>query len=300
MDVQLLTVPYRYDEHLQGTGGGPDALLGAGVAGDLRDAGHNVTLIGPAHLNDEDREPGRTAVNIGKLGASTANLVASCRRSGAGCLVLAGDDTAAIGVVSGLQASHGPGARIGIVWIDAHGDFNTPETSYSGILAGMSLAIVAGLAGPNWRDAARMAAPIPTDRILIAGARQLDAKEEALLKVTDVRLFSTSELCEGAAFERAIHRLTETTDLISLHVDLDVLDPHLVPSSSTPSPDGLDVDEAAAALAIVLSTGKVATMTMCGLNPGGGSRGERSTDSAKQLLGKALKSWHAVPPAPGV
>ena len=87
-------------------------------------------------------------------------------------MVLTGDDTAAVGVLSGVQMAKGADARIGVIWLDAHGDFNTPETSYSGILAGMSLSIIAGLSGPNWRRAARMAAPIPTSRILLAGVRE--------------------------------------------------------------------------------------------------------------------------------
>jgi arginase len=298
MDVQLVLVPYRYDEHKQGVGGGPEALIDAGLLEDIAAAGHQTADAGAAFLDPADREPGRTAVNIGKLGASTAGLVGACRRSGAGCLVLAGDDTAAIGVVSGLQAAHGAGARIGIVWTDAHGDFNTPETSYSGILAGMSLAIVAGLAGPHWRDAAQMAAPISTDRIVVAGARQLDAKEEALLQVTDVHVYSTDDLREGSRFANAIGRLAEAVDLILLHVDVDVLDPRFIPSSSTPSPEGLSIEEATDALGTVLSSGKVAAFTICGINPGGGARGKRSIESSKSLLAGAIAAWREAPPAP--
>lgn len=298
MEVHLISVPYRYDEHKQGVGGGPEALLSAGLLDDIAAAGHQTTDAGSAFLNPAEREQGRTAVNIGKLGASTAELVCAGRLGGAGCLVLAGDDTAAIGVVSGLQAAHGPGARIGVVWIDAHGDFNTPETSYSGILAGMSLAIVAGLAGPNWRDAARMAAPVPTNRIVVAGARQLDAKEEALLRVTDVHLYSTEDLRDGSNFAHAIQRLAATVDLILLHVDVDVLDPRFIPSSSTPSPDGLSIEEAQDALGAVFASGKVAVFTVCGINPGGGARGKRSIESSKTLIAGVLKSWQETPAAP--
>ena len=300
MEIQLITVPYRYDEHNQGVGSGPDALIAAGLIEDMAAAGCQTVQVGSALLDPASREQGRTAVNIGKLGASTAGLVSASRLGGAGCLVLAGDDTAAIGVVSGLQAAHGPGARIGVVWIDAHGDFNTPETSYSGILAGMSLAIVAGLAGPNWREAAQMAAPIPTDRIIVAGARQLDAKEAALLRVTDVHLYSTDDLREGLGFSNAILRLSGTIDLILLHVDVDVLDPRFIPSSSTPSPEGLSIDEAQTALGAVFSSGKVAAFTVCGVNPGGGQRGNRSIESSKSLIVGAITSWQQTPAAPAL
>ncbi len=297
MEIQVISVPYRYDEHRQGAGAGPSALLDDGLIAAAEAAGDSLSLAGEAWLEPDDREEGRTAVNIGKLGASTAALVSASRSKGAGCLILAGDDTAAIGIVSGLQLAHGAGARIGVVWIDAHGDFNTPETSYSGILAGMSLAIVAGLAGPNWRDAARMAAPIPTDRIIVGGARQLDAKEAALLNVTDVRLFDTKEIRDAAAWQAAIDRLAQHVDYITVHVDVDVLDPRLVPSSSTPSPNGLEIDQTVDSIAAVLRTGKVAALTICGMNPGGGALGKRTIDSAKRLITGSLPHWTAAPPA---
>src|SRR4051794_33939623 len=154
MRVELVTVPYRYDERGEGLGAGPDALLAAGLIDVLRAAGVDVSGAQEACLDPDLREEGRTAVNIGRLGADTARLVASARRSGSGTLILAGDDTAAIGVVSGLQQADGAETAIGVVWIDAHGDFNTPETSFSGILAGMPVSILAGLAGPLWRAAA--------------------------------------------------------------------------------------------------------------------------------------------------
>ncbi|MGD9713848.1 MAG: arginase family protein [Thermomicrobiales bacterium] len=302
MEIRVISVPYRYDEMNQGVGGGPAALLSSGLSEDVARSGASLVSGGEAFLDPAEREEGRTAVNIGRLGASTASLVAEARRQGHPCLILAGDDTAAIGVVSGLQAAHGAGARIGIVWIDAHGDFNTPETSYSGILAGMSLAIVAGLAGPNWRDAARLAAPVSTDRIIVGGARQLDAKEAALLTVTDVRLFDTANLRELDEWNRAVIRLAGSLDMISLHVDIDVLDPRLVPSSSTPSPEGLEIDQATAAIGAVLSTGKVVTYTVCGVNPGGGARGKRTIESVRQVVADSLDSWTSspavLPPSP--
>ena len=187
MDLHLVSVPYRYDEHQTGLGGGPSALLAAGLREVVIGSGLNLVAEGVASLSDEEREPGRTAINIGRLGASTASLVAAAARNQAKALVLTGDDTASIGVISGLQDAHGAGARIGVIWVDAHGDFNTPETSFSGILAGMSLAIIAGLAGPNWRAAAGLAVPISTDRIVVTGVRELDEKEDALMTATDVQ-----------------------------------------------------------------------------------------------------------------
>jgi arginase len=270
-------------------------LLSAGLPELLRDAG--VELTGPheAHLDPALQEEGRTALNIGRLGADTARLVAIARRNGDGALVLAGDDTAAIGVVSGLKQAAGADAAIGVVWIDAHGDFNTPETSFSGILAGMPVAILAGLAGPLWRDAAGLATPVETEHIILAGTRELDEKEEALIRSTDVQVVPASDLCDGDDFARAIDRLDRRCALIYLHVDLDVLDPRFVPSASTPSANGLSIEELVTAMAKVLQTGKVAAVAISSLNPGAGARGQRSVASAMKTIEGALPAWTVTP-----
>ena len=295
MHVQLVTVPYRYDEREEGLGAGPRALLDAGLVAALRGAGLDAADPIEAVLDPTEREDGRVAVNIGRLGARTAALVAAARRENAGALVLAGDDTASIGVVSGLQQADGAGSPIGVVWLDAHGDFNTPETSFSGILAGMPVAILAGLAGPLWRGAAGLAAPIPTDRILLGGVRELDEKESTLLRSTDVRVVTAKDLASGIGYAAAVDRLAATCDQIFLHVDLDVLDPHLVPSASTPARDGLELAEATDAIATVLRSGKVSAVCVASLNPGGGQRGTRSVANALKLLETALTEWQATP-----
>jgi arginase len=295
MRVDLVTVPYRYDERGEGLGAGPDALLAAGLSDLLRAAGVEMTGPHEAHLDPALQEEGRTALNIGRLGADTARLVATARRNGDGALVLAGDDTAAIGVVSGLKQAASAGAAIGVVWIDAHGDFNTPETSFSGILAGMPVAILAGLAGPLWRDAAGLTTPVETEHIVLAGTRELDEKEEALIRSTDVRIVPASELCDGDVFALAIDRLTRRCPQLYLHVDLDVLDPRFVPSASTPSANGLSIEELITAMANVLETGKVAAVAISSLNPGAGARGERSVASAMKTIEGALPAWTMTP-----
>ncbi|MCA9858367.1 MAG: arginase family protein [Thermomicrobiales bacterium] len=291
MDLSIVSVPYRYDEPHQGLGAGPAALLQGGLPKTIVDHGHTIRETSTAYLDPADREQGRTAVNIGTLGASTAELVSRAFLADSPVLVLTGDDTAAVGVVSGVQQAIGAEARIGVIWLDAHGDFNTPETSYSGILAGMSLSIIAGLSGPNWRRAARMTAPIPTSRIIVAGVRELDEKEEVLIRATDVRVLTTRELIDGSDFERAVEHLAADCDAIVLHLDIDLLDPHLVPSSTTPSEQGLDIDQCARAIRTVLGSGKVVAWTICNVNPGGGRRGERTIQSTISLVDKAIDAW---------
>jgi len=291
MRIDVVTVPYRYDERADGSGRGPDALLEAGLMEKIGGLGFEVHGPLVSTLPDEERTAGSIAVNVGRLGAHTAALVAGSRADGAALLVLAGDDTATVGVVAGLQQAHGAGARIGLVWLDAHGDFNTPETSYSGILAGMPVAILAGLAGPLWRGAAGLAAPMPTDRIVISGVRDLDEREAMLLQSTDVRVVTAREATAGDAHAVAISRLAESCDLLCIHIDLDVLDPSLVPSSVTPEPGGLSVRQVVSLIAVALDTGKVAVVSLAGLNPGAGQLGRRSTSTTLSLIEAVLSHW---------
>jgi arginase len=194
-----------------------------------------------------------------------------------------------------LQQAAGPDAAIGVVWVDAHGDFNTPETSFSGILAGMPVAILAGLAGPLWREAAGLTTPIPTDRIVLVGTRDLDDKERDLIGSTDVRVVSTGELRTADRLSGVVAWLAQRCRELYLHVDLDVLDPRFVPSASTPAANGLTVEELVSTMSVVLETGTVSAVTISSLNPGAAARGQRSVTSAMRTLVAAMPAWQATP-----
>jgi arginase len=293
MRIDLVTIPYRYDTADEGLGLGPQALIDADLSGRLASVGIDLSPPRRADLPAGQRVPGNTAINIGKLGGRSAELIAESIRGRRSALVLAGDDTAAVGIVAGVQAAV-PGSRVGVVWVDAHGDFNTPETSYSGILAGMPVAIVAGLAGPNWREAAGLLNPIPTERILEVGIRELDEQEEILLQATSVRIVRATDLEDHKTFAATVDRFASRCDLLCIHVDLDVLDPRFVPSASTPSADGLTPLEAAQVLTVLLGTGKVATLSLAGLNPGAGQRGQTSIKSTMTMLASALPAWKSA------
>ncbi len=297
MRLQLITVPYRYDEPDEGLGAGPTALIHAGVIQRLLALGFEVRGPVEARVEPDDLEPGQRIENLGRIGARVAACVAAARRAGHGVLVLAGDDTAAVGVIGGLSQTDEASTPLGLVWLDAHGDFNTPLTSYSGILAGMPLAIIAGLAEPQWRVAAGLAHPLPTERILLAGVRDLDPQEAETLSSTDVTLLRCDEVRAGSRFAEAVMSLAERCQVLALHVDLDVLDPRLVPSATTPVEDGLELSEAVDAMRTVLRTGKVASICVTSLNPGGGNRGQVSMQTTLTLLEQALPAWTAVPPA---
>lgn len=238
-------------------------------------------------------EEGRAAEptdNLGLLGGEIARAVAEGRRAGQSVLVVGGNCASVPGVVGGLQEAHGPSARIGLVWFDAHGDFNTPRTTLSGMLGGMPVAVSAGLAYPRWRELSRQVAPLPTDRIVMVDVRNLDAAEEQLIRATDVVIAAPAPGFPGEDLPRAIADLAERCDLLYLHVDSDILDQRYVPNHHTKEPNGPGMEQVLAAIDTVMATGKVAVFAVVAVWAGG-EGGDVALASGTELVSGGLEAW---------
>jgi arginase len=207
-----------------------------------------------------------------------------------------GDCTHCTGVLGGLQDAHGPAARIGLVWFDAHGDFNTPHTTETGFLGGMPVAVCAGLAWPRWREGSHMGAPLPTDRIVLVDMRNLDPAEEALIRSTDAVIAAPAAGFAGEDLGQAVADLTGRCDMIYLHIDSDVVDESLVPSHGTKEPDGPNMEQVLAAIETVMATGKVVAYAVVSVY-GEGEGSETTVASGIELIRGGLESWrrHGLP-----
>jgi arginase len=189
-----------------------------------------------------------------------------------------------------LQEAHGPAARIGLVWFDAHGDFNTPRTTLSGMLGGMPVAVSAGLAYPHWRELSRQATPLPTGRILMVDVRNLDPPEEQLIRATDVVIAAPAPGFPGEDLHAAVGDLAARCDLLYLHVDADILDARYVPNHRTPEPNGPSMEQVLAAIETVMATGKVAAFAVVSIWTDGDG-GDVARDSGLSLLYGGVQSW---------
>src|SRR5207248_2707913 len=182
-----------------------------------------------------------------------AELVADAAGEGSIPIVLGGDHSVALGTLGGLHRVHGPG---GVIWIDAHGDLNSPETSPSGNVHGMILAAALGLAGPQFEDGWRLPA-VDRSRVALVGVRSLDAGERALLQRLDARVFTMSDV-DRFGVERAVREsLTHIAGPGFVHVslDMDAVDPGVAPGVGTPVRGGLSYREAHLALELVAESG---------------------------------------------
>ena len=268
----------------------PRALERTGTFSLLEREGDVVSVVGVT-LPTEMRDPVEWAA---ALGAGIAAQVRTGLRAGSPVLVLGGNCNALVGVLAGFEEAFGAAARVGLVWFDAHGDFNTPKTTLTGRLGGMPVAVSAGLAYPQWRETAGLLAPIPTNRIVMVDVRNLDPKERALIEATDVTIAAVSADYPGVPLADAVTRLSADCDVIYLHVDEDILDKRFVPNHGTAEPDGPDISTVQAAIEIVFATGKVRAFGLVSIYLAG-EGGETSLASGRQLLIESMRAWRGMP-----
>jgi arginase len=259
--VALILVPY--DAGLRGIrmGRGPEHLLDSGMARTLEHDGHDVSI---SWVESSVDPPAEIAVAF-DLARSIAGLVAEARAADRFPLTLAGNCFAAVGTVAGL----GPGAT-GVVWLDAHGDLNTPDTTRSGMLDGMALAT---LTGRCWRGLAGTVpgfAPVADHRLLLVGARDLDPSEEALTAAVGIRRVTPRDVGRGGARQAVapvVGRIARGVDRFYLHVDLDVLDPDVAAVNEFSAPGGFTLEDMRDVVETVAEAGSLAGASMTALDP---------------------------------
>jgi arginase len=180
---------------------------------------------------------------------------------------LGGDHSLSIGSIRGAAKHH----KLGVIWVDAHADFNTAETTPSGNIHGMPLAALCGLGDPRlvclWEETPPVIDPT---RVAVIGARDLDPGEKRNLREAGVMVQSMEQIDRDgmvSALEKAIHRVSREADGIYLSLDMDALDPRHAPGVGTPVPGGLTYREAHLACEVVAETGKLVGMELVEVNP---------------------------------
>ena len=250
---------------------GPSAIRYAGLDERLTRLGYRVldwgnvetAVLEATELQDERA---RYLPEIKSACARVARLVGLAVEQGAVPLVLGGDHSVALGTLGGLAKAHGPG---GVVWIDAHGDLNTPQTSPTGNVHGMPLAAALGLAGPAFESDAWRLPAVDPGRVAIVGARSFDAAERAWLRESQVLVFTMSDL-DRVGIESALGEALEHVSgqgFVHVSLDMDVLDPDVAPGVGTPVRGGLTYREAHLALELVAESGLVGSLEVVEVNP---------------------------------
>lgn len=267
--VQIIGVPMDLGQSRRGVDMGPSALRYAGLAPCLRRLGFEIDDQGNLEIPDRETLPpeGGLAYLPAVARACEAMYSAGQQALAGGCLPLfiGGDHSIALGTIGGVTHQ----SPCGVLWIDAHGDFNTPETSPSGNLHGMPLAALLGLGAPELVNLSRPGPKLEPDQVILIGVRDLDPGERELIKRHRVGVYTMRDIDEKGMAQVAREALVRLSHLPRLHVslDMDSLDPTTAPGVGTPVPGGLTYREAHLLMEIIADNAQVSSVDVVEINP---------------------------------
>jgi arginase len=256
MDLQLLAVPYDSGNYRARMGAGPEALLDAGLESALRAKGHHV------HTKVAELADGSWHAEIEtgfELMRMVSLAVREARGSGRLPIVLAGNCNTAVGTVAGL------GDGVGVTWFDAHGDFNTPETTTSGFLDGTAVAIITGRCWKQLAVTIPGFQPIPDERVCLVGARDIDTLEGRLLAESNVDVIEPDKI--RSDFSPRLNSMAKHVNDMYVHLDLDVLDSGVASANKFAVPRGLTIDDVEYALTQIATDFRIAAVTLSAYDP---------------------------------
>jgi len=272
MQIDIIGVPVDLGADRRGVDMGPSAIRYAHLHQKLEDLGYALEDKGNIEVPIQEicsiTDTSLKYIDcIIPMGRRVGGAVGTSIQAGHFPLVLGGDHSLSVGSIRGA-AKH---KKLGVIWVDAHADFNTAETTPSGNIHGMPLAALCGLGDPRlvrlWDETPPVLDP---KRVAVIGARDLDPGEKRNLREAGVMVQSMEQIDRlgmVAALEQAIQRVSRDVDGVYLSFDMDALDPRHAPGVGTPVPGGLTFREAHLACEVIAGTGKLVGMELVEVNP---------------------------------
>lgn len=269
MNIRIIGIPLDLGQDLRGVNMGPSAVRYAGLAGRLRQMGYHVTDIG--NIDIPIRE---TLIETGVKEVLPAMVEASEKIYAAARaaveeeslpIFIGGDHSIAIGSIGGITHHE----SCGVIWIDAHGDYNDSEISESGNIHGMPLSILTGKGCDELVNTGRAGAKLQPENVVLIGVRDLDEKERKVLKQSGIKVFTMRDIDEqgmSKVIKSGMERLS-SIDKIHVSLDVDGIDPRFAPGVGTPVPGGLTYREAHLLMEIVADSKKLHSMDIVEINP---------------------------------
>lgn len=271
-NISLIGVPMDLGQMRRGVDMGPSAIRYAGAVERLEQLGHKVDDLGDIRIDQPERV--HTAdTNLRNLDAvvkgstELANKVKSVKDEGDFPLILGGDHSIAIGSLAGISQKY---ENLGVIWYDAHGDLNTGDTSPSGNIHGMPLAVSLGIGHPDLVNILDYTPKVKPENIVIIGARSLDEGERELIKDRGIQVYTMHEVDRMGmtkVMEQAIDYLKEKTDGVHLSLDLDGLDPTDAPGVGTPVIGGISYRESHLAMEMLAESDILTSAEFVEVNP---------------------------------
>ncbi|ART74714.1 arginase [Sutcliffiella horikoshii] len=272
-DISIIGVPMDLGQTRRGVDMGPSAIRYAGVVERLENLTQTIEDLGDIEIGSRERTTtGESNLkNLKAVAEASENLASKVDEvlsNGRFPLVFGGDHSIAIGTIAGLAKHY---SNMGVIWYDAHGDLNTGETSPSGNIHGMPLAVSLGIGDSTLTKIGGDHAKIRPENIVIIGARSLDEGEKVLIKEKGIKVFTMHEIDRmgmAAVMEEAIAYLRERdTDGVHLSLDLDGLDPHDAPGVGTPVLGGISYRESHLAMEMLEEANILTSAEFVEVNP---------------------------------
>jgi arginase len=294
--VAVIGAPLDLGQGRRGVDMGPSAIRYAGLAERLRAIGYAVEDRGDiavprAEATDAGDPRAKYLEAIVAVAGEVAMAVEAAERAGDLVLVLGGDHSLALGVLAGLARVHGPGAAI---WLDAHADCNTPDTSATGNVHGMPLAVALGWADSRFAVVGGPAAPwVDEERSVIIGARDLDERERLRVRESRIAVHTMTEI-DRHGMEHVVRSAIERAQgspFVHVSLDLDVVDPQWAPGVGTPVRGGISFREAHLAVELLSEAGVVGSLQIVEVNPildRENATGELAVELACSALGQRI------------
>ena len=273
LSMSIVVVSLDLGQSRRGVDMGPSAIRYAGVVERLEALGHQVTDEGDIHIDARQlAEAGdaklKNLPEVLKANTNLAEKVEDVVAKGQFPLILGGDHSIAIGTLAGLSMKY---KNLGVIWYDAHADLNTSETSPSGNIHGMPLAVCIGLGDERLVNLHKSGRKVNPENIVIIGARSVDPGERVLIKEQGIKVYTMHEIDKygmTAVMQEAIAYLNEKeVDGVHLSLDLDALDPLYTPGVGTPVPGGISYRESHLAMEMLEESGMITSAEFVEVNP---------------------------------
>ena len=292
--IRIIGIPLDLGQSRRGVDMGPSAIRYAELSNALQRLGYSVEDAGniPVPVREHLPESGGPVVYaeaIGKVCERVYDVANAALNDGFFPLFLGGDHSLAIGTIGGLTHRF----ATAVLWFDAHGDFNLPDTSPNGNIHGMPLAVLLGYGLPQLVNIGREGRKILPEDIIIIGTRDLDYDERTMLRESGIIIYTMREIDErgiGTVIREALERVAHA-ERIHVSFDMDVLDPVIAPGVGTPAPGGLTYREAHLAMEIIADSGKTQSMDVVEINPILDNRNQTAAHAVElitSLMGKRI------------
>lgn len=291
--IRIIGVPIDLGQAQRGVDMGPGAIRYAGLSARLAKLGYEINDIGNINVPVRDTLISERALNylpsIRQVCDAAYLAAREAVESGDIPVFIGGDHSLSIGTISGVTHLE----PAGVIWVDAHGDFNTPETTLSGNVHGMSLAVLLGKGYPELVNVGKMGAKLQAKDVVMIGVRDLDPKERDRLRESEITVYTMRDIDErgiGVVAREALDRLAHRQRL-HVSLDMDGLDPMLVPGVGTTAPGGLTYREAQLLMEIIADTGRLASLDIVEINPILDQRNQTAqiaVELAASLFGKSI------------